>query len=107
MVSLARSLALASATALTLSVPSVAQDRSIYDDVKLEVIAETNGVEPYPNELVLLHIRGVYRPLINIAHLVQPSLANFGWTNLTRDSNFDADGRAASGLADIRKRLAL
>ena len=69
MVSLARSLALASATALTLSVPSVAQDRSIYDDVKLEVIAETNGVEPYPNELVLLHIRGVYRPLINIAHL--------------------------------------
>ncbi len=100
MVNLVRSFAFASAAALTLSVPSAAQNRTIYDDVKLEVIADTNGVEPYPNELVLLHIRGVYRPLINIAHLVQPSLANFGWTNLTRDSNFDAefDGYPAKGF---------
>ena len=73
------------------ALPTAAQERSIFDDVKLEVIPETNGVDPYPNELVLLRIRGTYRPLINIAHLVQPSLVNFGWTNLMRDTSYDAD----------------
>jgi hypothetical protein len=79
---------------------ALAQERSIYDDVRLEVVPDTNGVDPFPNELVLLRIRGVYRPLINIAHLVQPSLANFGWTNLTRDTTFEAefDGFPARGF---------
>lgn len=99
MVTLPRFIA-AAAAALVVSAPTAAQERSIFDDVKLEVTAETHGVEPYPNELVMLRIRGVYRPLVNIAHMIQPSLANFGWTNLTRDINFDAefDGFPAKGF---------
>ncbi|WP_020178645.1 BatD family protein [Methylopila sp. M107] len=81
----------AALAAAMLSLPAAAQERSIYDDVKLEVIPETHGVAPYPNELVLLRIRGVYRPLVNISHMIQPSLANFGWTNLTRDTATDAE----------------
>lgn len=89
MVSFSRAI-LAGAVVL-LATPAAAQQRTIFDDVKLEVIPETHGVTPYPNELVLLKIRGTYRPLINIAHLVQPSLANFGWTNLMRDISYDAE----------------
>lgn len=86
--------------ALLVSCPAAAQDDSIYSDVRLEAIPETNGVDPFPNELVLLKIRGVYRPLINIAHLMQPSLAGFGWMNLTRDTNFETEfnGFAAKGF---------
>jgi hypothetical protein len=95
-----RGLAVLALPALLLAFPAAAEERSIYDDVKLEVIPETNGVDPFPNELVLLRIRGVYRPLINIAHLVQPSLVNFGWTNLTRDTTFETefDGFPARGF---------
>lgn len=100
-----RSIVLAAACAIiaTFSGAARAGERSIFDDVKLEATPETNGVDPYPNEMVLLRIRGVYRPLINIAHLVQPSLVNFGWTNLMRDRGFTAevDGFRAEGFERV------
>lgn len=64
--------------------PVAAQERSIFDDVKLEAIPETNGVKPYPGEMVLLRVRGLYRPLINIQHLTQPEMTNFSWLHLGR-----------------------
>ena len=71
---------------------TAAQERSTFDDVRLEVTPETSGgAQPYPNEMVLLRIRGLYRPLINIAHVVQPSLVDFNWTNLTRDVIFASE----------------
>lgn len=62
-----------------------AQDAEI-DDVRLEVTPLTKGVAPYPHELVLLRIRGVYRPLINREKLIQPELTNFAWAELGKDS---------------------
>jgi hypothetical protein len=96
----ARTLTAALAACLFPLLPAAAQERSIFDDVRLEVVPETKGADPFPNELVLLRIRGVYRPLVNISHLVQPSLVNFGWTNLTRDTSFDTefDGFPARGF---------
>ncbi|MFC3693572.1 hypothetical protein [Chenggangzhangella methanolivorans] len=77
--------------ATVLPLGAAAQERSIFDDVRIEVTPESHGVDPYPNELVMLRIRGTYRPLINIAHMIQPPLTNFGWTNLTRDVAYDAE----------------
>ena len=89
--------------ALAIAASAAAQERSIFDDVKLEVTPETHGVDPYPNELVMLRIRGTYRPLVNIAHMIQPPLTNFGWTNLTRDISFSAefDGFPARGFERV------
>lgn len=89
---LATGLAACLASALSPAAPSAAQERSVFDDVKLQVIPETTGgAQPYPNEMVLLRIQGVYRPLINIAHMIQPALVNFGWTNLTRDISYPTE----------------
>lgn len=100
MVSMIRTLGLALVLGLAAAPTLRAQDASIFSDVRLEAVPATNGVDPFPNELVLLKIRGVYRPLINIAHLVQPSLAGFGWMNLTRDAAFrtEMNGFAAEGF---------
>lgn len=93
-------MASAAALAVLVAGPASAQERTIFDDVKLEAIPETNGADPYPNEMVLLRIRGVYRPLVNIAIMQQPSLTGFGWTNLMRDVSFPAElnGFPATGF---------
>jgi hypothetical protein len=76
------------------SAPAAAQaPRTEFDDVKLEVFADTHGVDPYPGELVLLRIRGTYRPKINLQKLIQPDLVNFGWNNLTRDRSWSTEFR--------------
>ncbi len=55
-------------------------------DLTLTVTAETPGsAEPYPREMVLLRIHGVYRAQIALEELRQPSLPHFGWTQLGRD----------------------
>ncbi len=86
-------MALAITGGLLVALPASAQEHTIFDNVKLEVVPETHGVAPYPNELVLVHIRGLYRPLINIQHMQQPELTDFGWMHLTKDklseSTFD------------------
>ncbi|MFL1876620.1 hypothetical protein ACIKT0_15820, partial [Hansschlegelia beijingensis] len=83
--------------------PAVAQERSIFDDVKLEVLPETHGVDPYPNELILVRIRGTYRPRIKIQHLLQPSLTDFGWMHLTMDRAFETNfgGFSATGYERV------
>lgn len=55
-------------------------------DLTLTVTPERNGgATPFTREMVLLHIRGVYRQQILLEEMVQPSLANFSWTQLGRD----------------------
>ncbi|MCJ2052624.1 hypothetical protein [Methylobacterium sp. J-070] len=55
-------------------------------DLTLTVTAELNGNSaPFPREMVLLKIHGVYRQPILLEEVVQPSLANFSWTQLGRD----------------------
>ncbi|MFD1333844.1 hypothetical protein ACFQ4O_17705, partial [Methylopila musalis] len=58
---------------------------SVFDDVRLEVTPLLNGAAPYPRELVLVRIRGVYRPLINLSKLIQPELVDFAWSELGLD----------------------
>ncbi|GLK55113.1 hypothetical protein JOD31_000035 [Methylopila capsulata] len=60
-------------------------DPSEFDDVRLEV-TPLNTAAPYPRELVLLRIRGVYRPLVNREKLIQPPLTNFAWQELGKDA---------------------
>ncbi|SEH67529.1 Oxygen tolerance [Methylobacterium sp. 275MFSha3.1] len=55
-------------------------------DLTLTVTAELNGNSaPFPREMVLLKIHGVYKQPILLEEVVQPSLANFSWTQLGRD----------------------
>ncbi|MCJ2011143.1 hypothetical protein [Methylobacterium sp. J-076] len=55
-------------------------------DLTLTVTPELNGgAAPYAREMVLLRIHGVYRQPILLEEVVQPSLANFTWTQLGRD----------------------
>ncbi|WP_018045941.1 BatD family protein [Methylobacterium sp. 88A] len=56
-------------------------------DLTLTVTPELNGnAAPFSREMVLLHIRGVYRQAILLEEVLQPSLANFSWTQLGRDT---------------------
>ncbi len=55
-------------------------------DLTLTVTAELNGNSaPFPREMVLLKVHGVYKQPILLEEVVQPSLANFSWTQLGRD----------------------
>ena len=55
-------------------------------DLTLTVTPEINGnAAPFSREMVLLRIRGVYRQPILLEEIIQPSLANFSWTQLGRD----------------------
>ncbi|WP_286962338.1 hypothetical protein [Methylobacterium sp.] len=55
-------------------------------DLTLTVTAELNGNSaPFSREMVLLKIHGVYKQPILLEEVVQPSLANFSWTQLGRD----------------------
>jgi hypothetical protein len=56
-------------------------------DLTLTVSPELNGnTAPYPREMVLLKIHGVYKQPILLEEVVQPTLANFSWTQLGRDA---------------------
>ncbi|NEU10653.1 protein BatD [Methylobacterium sp. BTF04] len=56
-------------------------------DLTLTVTPERNGnATPFSREMVLLRIRGVYRQPILLEEVIQPSLANFSWTQLGRDA---------------------
>lgn len=56
-------------------------------DLTLTVTPELNGnAAPFSREMILLHIHGVYRQQILLEEVIQPSLANFSWTQLGRDS---------------------
>ncbi|MGG2329563.1 hypothetical protein ACE40V_24740, partial [Salmonella enterica] len=68
------------------------------------VIPETAGsAAPYPREMVLLRIRGLYRAQITLEDLRQPPLQNFSWTQLGRDRWFKAsiDGQEARGFERV------
>ncbi|MDP4022693.1 hypothetical protein Q8W71_08670 [Methylobacterium sp. NEAU 140] len=55
-------------------------------DLTLTVTPELNGgAVPYPREMVLLRIHGVYKQPIMLEEVIQPTLANFTWTQLGRD----------------------
>ena len=56
-------------------------------DLTLTVTPERNGnADPFSREMVLLRIHGVYRQPILLEEVIQPSLANFSWTQLGRDT---------------------
>ncbi|GJE25431.1 hypothetical protein [Methylobacterium organophilum] len=56
-------------------------------DLGLTVTPEVGGnATPYAREMVLLHLRGVYRTQILLEEVIQPTLTNFSWTQLGRDS---------------------
>ncbi|WP_082504109.1 BatD family protein [Methylobacterium sp. Leaf117] len=56
-------------------------------DLTLTVTPERNGnADPFSREMVLLRIHGVYRQAILLEEVIQPSLANFSWTQLGRDA---------------------
>lgn len=56
-------------------------------DLTFTVTAERNGnAAPFSREMVLLRIHGVYRQQILLEEVIQPSLANFSWTQLGRDT---------------------
>ncbi|MDR7035506.1 hypothetical protein J2X36_000241 [Methylobacterium sp. BE186] len=55
-------------------------------DLTLTVTPERNGnADPFAREMVLLRIHGVYKQQILLEEVVQPTLANFSWTQLGRD----------------------
>jgi hypothetical protein len=55
-------------------------------DLTFTVTPERNGgADPYAREMVLLRIHGVYKQPILLEEVIQPSLANFTWTQLGRD----------------------
>ncbi|KAB1075618.1 BatD family protein [Methylobacterium planeticum] len=55
-------------------------------DLTLTVTPELNGnASPFSREMVLLRIHGVYKQPILLEEVVQPTLANFSWTQLGRD----------------------
>ena len=55
-------------------------------DLVLTVTPELNGnAAPFAREMVLLKIHGVYKQQILLEEVVQPTLANFSWTQLGRD----------------------
>ncbi|WP_375466131.1 hypothetical protein [uncultured Methylobacterium sp.] len=55
-------------------------------DLTLTVTPELNGsAAPFAREMVLLRIHGVYKQQILLEEVVQPSLANFSWSQLGRD----------------------
>jgi hypothetical protein len=59
---------------------------SEFDDVHLEVVPQlTSGAAPYPREMVILKVRGAYRPLVLREKLIQPPFVNFAWSELGRD----------------------
>lgn len=79
-------LRLGAALLLALSMPVPARAEIEPGDLTLSVTPERNGGSaPFPREMVLLHIRGVYRQAILLEEVAQPSLANFSWTQLGRD----------------------
>ncbi|GEP02855.1 BatD family protein [Methylobacterium oxalidis] len=56
-------------------------------DLTLIVTPERNGnADPFAREMVLLRIHGVYKQQILLEEVVQPTLANFSWTQLGRDA---------------------
>jgi hypothetical protein len=74
------------ALALILLAPLPAQAEVEPGDLTLTVTAELNGNSaPFAREMVLLKIHGVYKQPILLEEVVQPSLANFSWTQLGRD----------------------
>ena len=74
------------ALALILLAPLPARAEIEPGDLTLTVTAELNGNSaPFPREMVLLKIHGVYKQPILLEEVVQPSLANFSWTQLGRD----------------------
>lgn len=81
-------LGLVRAALLILSLLAAGPTRALEPgDLTLTVTPELNGnAAPYAREMVLLRIRGVYRTQILLEEILQPSLANFSWTQLGRDS---------------------
>ncbi len=68
----------------TLAVPARAEVEP--GDLTFTVTPERNGgADPYTREMVLLRIHGVYKQPILLEEVIQPSLANFTWTQLGRD----------------------
>ncbi|MFC6789210.1 hypothetical protein ACFQE0_05935 [Methylobacterium komagatae] len=66
--------------------PAAARAEIEPGDLTLTVTPELNGgAEPYTREMVLLKIHGVYKQPILLEEVIQPSLANFTWTQLGRD----------------------
>ncbi len=56
-------------------------------DLTFTVTPELSGnAPPYAREMVLLKLRGVYKTQILLEEVRQPSLSNFSWTQLGRDS---------------------
>jgi hypothetical protein len=79
----AKSLALV----VILLAPLAARAEIVPGDLTLTVTPERNGnADPFSREMVLLRIHGVYRQPILLEEVVQPSLANFSWTQLGRDA---------------------
>jgi hypothetical protein len=75
------------ALVVILLTPLPAQAEIDPGDLTLTVTPERNGnADPFSREMVLLHIRGVYRQPILLEEVIQPSLANFSWTQLGRDA---------------------
>ncbi|WP_264050235.1 hypothetical protein [Methylobacterium flocculans] len=73
--------------ALILFAPLPARAEIGPGDLTLTVTPERNGnADPFSREMVLLRIRGVYRQAILLEEVIQPSLANFSWTQLGRDA---------------------
>lgn len=55
-------------------------------DLTLTVTPELNGnAAPFVREMVLLRIHGVYKQPILLEEVIQPTLANFSWSQLGRD----------------------
>ncbi|MCJ2007628.1 hypothetical protein [Methylobacterium sp. J-092] len=55
-------------------------------DLTLTVTPELNGnAAPFVREMVLLRIHGVYKQQILLEEVIQPTLANFSWSQLGRD----------------------
>ncbi|TXM76027.1 hypothetical protein FV226_02200 [Methylobacterium sp. WL12] len=55
-------------------------------DLTLTVTPELNGnAAPFVREMVLLKIHGVYKQQILLEEVIQPTLANFSWSQLGRD----------------------
>lgn len=85
----------------------LAQSRTVLpEELSLEVTVEDRAHPPYPREMVLIRIKGVYRRHITREQLEQPDFAGFNWTQLGPDK-WTEDRIRGQKVKILERRMAL
>lgn len=86
---------------------ALAQSRTVLpEELSLEVTLEERTHPPYPREMVLIRIKGVYRRHITRENLIQPEFKGFNWTQLGPD-RWTEDRIRGQKVKILERRMAL